>query len=108
MRPDENENAGEGLVGILGLLDAVAELSAAVMVVAHDAKGDSATKDIRDRGAGSSWAARDTDCRFTLTPGKEKPEEEVILAVLPRNYPPQKAAMLRAEDGRLCGTRSAI
>lgn len=100
MRPDENENSGEGLTGILALLDAVAEMNAAVMVVAHDAKGDSAAKDIRDRGAGSSWAARDTDCRFTLTPGKERPDEEIILAVLPRNYPPRKAIMLHAEDER--------
>ena len=100
MRADENENAGEGLVGILALLDAVAETGAAVMVVAHDTKGDSAAKDIRDRGAGSSWAARDTDCRFTLTPGKEKPEDDVILAVLARNYPPRKATLLHAEPER--------
>lgn len=98
MRPDENENSGEGLVGVLTLLDTVAEMNAAVMVVSHDAKGDNSAKDIRDRGAGSSWAARDTDCRFTLTPGRENPECDIILAVLPRNYPPRKAIMLHAED----------
>ena len=107
MRADENENAGEGLVGILTLLDAVAETGAAVMVVAHDTKGDSASKDIRDRGAGSSWAARDTDCRFTLTPGKENPEDDVILAVLARNYPPRKATLLHAEPGRFVWDESA-
>lgn len=97
MRPDENENAGEGLIGILTLLDAIAETGAAVMVVAHDTKGDSASKDIRDRGAGSSWAVRDTDCRFTLTPGKENPNDDVILAVLARNYPPHQATLLHSE-----------
>lgn len=98
MRPDENENSGEGLVGILGLLDDVAEMNAAVMVVSHDAKGDNSAKDIRDRGAGSSWAARDTDCRFTLTPSKQNPDNDIVLAVLPRNYPPLANVMLEAED----------
>lgn len=100
MRADENENSGEGLTGVLTLLDTIAEMDAAVMVVAHDAKGDSAAKDIRDRGAGSSWAARDTDCRLTLTPGKEHPDDDIVLAILPRNYPPRKAMMLHAEDDR--------
>ena len=78
--------------------DKIAQMNAAVMVVSHDAKGDNSAKDIRDRGAGSSWAARDTDCRFTLTPGRENPERDIVLAVLPRNYPPRKAIMLHAED----------
>jgi len=99
MRPDEDENTGNGLIGILNLLDAIAEENAAVMIVSHDKKGDVKTQDIRDRGAGSNWAARDVDCRFVLTPAKND-DYHLNVAVLARNYPPRRPIDLRAEADR--------
>ena len=99
MRPDEDENTGNGLIGILNLLDAVAEEGAAVMIVSHDKKGDIKSQDIRDRGAGSNWAARDVDCRFVMTPRKND-EYGVEVGVLARNYPPRPSLDLKAEIGR--------
>ena len=99
MRPDEDENTGNGLIGILNLLDAVAEEGAAVMIVSHDKKGDIKSQDIRDRGAGSNWAARDVDCRFVMTP-KKNDEYGVEVGILARNYPPRPSLDLKAEVGR--------
>ena len=99
MRADEDENTGNGLIGILNLLDAIAEAGAAVMIVSHDKKGDVKSQDIRDRGAGSNWAARDVDCRFVMTPDK-KDENVCELGVLARNYPPRSVISLRAGNGR--------
>ena len=99
MRPDEDENTGNGLIGILNLLDAIAEAKAAVMIVSHDKKGDYKSQDIRDRGAGSNWAARDVDCRFVMTPVKDS-ETDITLGILARNYPPRPAISLRATYGK--------
>lgn len=99
MRPDEDENTGNGLIGILNLLDAIAEENAAVMIVSHDKKGDTRSQDIRDRGAGSNWASRDVDCRFVMTP-KKNDDYGVEVGVLARNYPPRPALDLKAETGR--------
>ena len=99
MRPDEDENTGNGLIGILNLLDAIAEENAAVMIVSHDKKGDIKGQDIRDRGAGSNWAARDVDCRFVMTP-KKNDEYGVEVGILARNYPPRPSLDLKAEKGR--------
>ena len=99
MRPDEDENTGNGLIGILNLLDAVAEEGAAVMIVSHDKKGDIKSQDIRDRGAGSNWEARDVDCRFVMTP-KKNDEYGVEVGILARNYPPRPSLDLKAEVGR--------
>ena len=88
MRPDEDENTGNGLIGILNLLDAIAEEGAAVMIVSHDKKGDIKSQDIRDRGAGSNWAARDVDCRFVMTP-KKNDEYGVEVGVLASRARPQ-------------------
>lgn len=103
MRPDEDENTGNGLIGILNLLDALAEEGAAVMIVSHDKKGDVKSQDIRDRGAGSNWAARDVDCRFVMTP-KKNDEYGVEVAILARNYPPRPSLDLKAETGRFVQT----
>ena len=108
MRSDEDENTGNGLVGILNLLDAIAEENAAVMIVSHDKKGDIKSQDIRDRGAGSNWAARDVDCRFVMTPASAKAsarqavadESRVEVGILARNYPPRPALDLKAETDR--------
>lgn len=99
MRVDEDENSGNGLIGILNLLDSIAETGAAVMIVSHDKKGDMKALDIRDRGAGSNWAARDVDCRFVMTPDK-KDDSIIEVGVLARNYPPKKSLKLKAEFGR--------
>ena len=99
MRPDEDENTGSGLIGILNLLDAIAEENAAVMIVSHDKKGDIKGQDIRDRGAGSNWAARDVDCRFVMTP-KKNDEYGVEVGILARNYPPRPPLDLKAEKDR--------
>ena len=99
MRPDEDENTGSGLIGILNLLDAIAEEGAAVMIVGHDKKGDIKSQDIRDRGAGSNWAARDVDCRFVMTP-KKNDDYGIEVGILARNYPPRPALDLKAETGR--------
>lgn len=99
MRADEDENTGNGLIGILNLLDGIAEEGAAVMIVSHDKKGDIKSQDIRDRGAGSNWAARDVDCRFVMTPDK-KDENLTQVAVLARNYAPRHPLDLRAEVER--------
>lgn len=100
MKPGENENAGEGLCGVLDLFDKLASAGMAVLVVSHDAKGDVSLRDVRDRGAGSSWAARDADCRFTLTPHKEDPQNMAILEVMARNYPPRESVTIAAETDR--------
>lgn len=99
MRADEDENSGNGLIGILNLLDAIAEEGAAVMIVSHDKKGDTKALDIRDRGAGSNWAARDVDCRFVMTPDK-KDDSIAEVGILARNYPPKKPLKLKATQGR--------
>lgn len=99
MRADEDENTGNGLIGILNLLDGIAEEGAAVMIVSHDKKGDVKGQDIRDRGAGSNWAARDVDCRFVMTPDKND-ENRTSVGVLARNYSPRPALDLRAEPGK--------
>ena len=99
MRPDEDENTGSGLIGILNLLDAIAEEGAAVMIVGHDKKGDVKGQDIRDRGAGSNWAARDVDCRFVMTP-KKNDDYGIEVGILARNYPPRPSLDLKAESGR--------
>lgn len=104
MRPDEDENTGNGLIGILNLLDAIAEENAAVMIVSHDKKGDTRSQDIRDRGAGSNWASRDVDCRFVMTP-KKNDDYGVEVGVLARNYPPRPALDLKAETGRFVQAR---
>ena len=49
MRPDEDENTGSGLIGILNLLDAIAEENAAVMIVSRAPRSTS-----RRRSAASS------------------------------------------------------
>ena len=99
MRPDEDENTGNGLVGILNLLDAIAEEGAAVMIVSHDKKGDVKSQDIRDRGAGSNWAGRDVDCRFVMTPDKND-DNLIEVGILARNYAPRPPLKLRVSAGR--------
>ena len=88
MMPGEIENAGEGLQGILGLMDRIAESGPAVLAVHHDPKGDAGDRAIADRGSGSNWAGRDVDARFTLTQQRNEPDMASVVETMCRNYPP--------------------
>ena len=67
----EDENSAAGLRGVLDFRDALAEV-AAVMMIAHDPKGDTAGKSMADRGAGSYTAGADYDFSFALSPHIEE------------------------------------
>lgn len=101
MRPDENENAGEGIAGVLNMMDDIAESGPACFMVSHDAKGTAGDRDDRDRGAGSGWAGRDVDCRFILTPHAADPNNMAVLSIMRRNYPPAEDATIRFESDRI-------
>ena len=88
MLPGEIENAGEGLQGILDLMDRIAESGPAVLAVHHDPKGDAGDRAIADRGSGSNWAGRDVDARFTLTQQRNEPETASVVETMCRNYSP--------------------
>ncbi len=98
--PGEAENAGEGVAGILELMDMIAELGPAVLVVHHDSKGDSSDKSIADRGSGSGWAGRDVDAKFTLSAQRDEPETGIVVESLCRNYPPIPPFCIRWLDHR--------
>ena len=63
----EDENSAAGLRGVLDFRDALAEV-AAVLMIGHDPKGDTAGKSMADRGAGSYTAGADYDFSFALSP----------------------------------------
>lgn len=63
----EDENTAAGLRGVLAFRDALAEV-AAVLMIGHDPKGDSAGKNMADRGAGSYIGGADYDFSFALSP----------------------------------------
>ena len=64
---NEDENTASGLRGVLQFRDALAEV-AAVLMIGHDPKGDTAGKSMADRGAGSYTAGADYDFSFALSP----------------------------------------
>ena len=66
----EDENSAAGLRGVLNFRDALAE-AAAVLMIGHDPKGDTAGKSMADRGAGSYTAGADYDFSFALSPHVE-------------------------------------
>ena len=100
MLPGEAENAGEGVAGILEMMDEIAENGPAVLVVHHDSKGDSSEKSIADRGSGSGWAGRDVDAKFTLSPQRDEPETAAVVESMCRNYPPIAPFCIRWADHR--------
>ena len=63
----EDENTAAGLRGVLAFRDALAEV-AAVLLIGHDPKGDTAGKSMSDRGAGSYVGGADYDFSFALSP----------------------------------------
>ena len=67
MGEGEDENSAAGLRGVLAFRDALAEV-AAVLLIGHDPKGDTAGKSISDRGAGSYIGGADYDFSFALSP----------------------------------------
>ena len=98
LRPDEPENAGEGMAGVLDLQDAMAEAGAAAILVGHDGKGTAGDRDDRDRGAGSGWTGRDCDFRIVLSPHADDPQDALVLSLMRRNFPPFESVTLR-HDG---------
>ena len=67
MGDGEDENSAAGLRGVLAFRDALAEV-AAVLLIGHDPKGDTAGKSMADRGAGSYIGGADYDFSFALSP----------------------------------------
>lgn len=98
--PGESENKGEGVQGILELIDRIAEAGPAVLTVHHDAKGDNSEKSTADRGGGSGWAGRDVDFKFTLSAQRDEPDAAAVVESLCRNYPPAPPFCVRWTDGR--------
>ncbi len=98
LRPEESENTGEGVAGMLDMQDKIAEAGVAAIFIGHDAKGVSGDRDDRDRGAGSGWTGRDCDFRLVLSPHADDPQDAVVLSVMRRNFPPFEAVTLR-HDG---------
>lgn len=72
LKPDEDENMGSGLQGVLDLRDKLAE-DFAVMLVTHDCKGNAGQKKMTDRGAGSYVAGADYDFRITIDHSPDSP-----------------------------------
>ena len=83
---DQDDNSSADLASLLATFDHVTSQGPAVMVVAHDGKGQAGDRDIRDRGAGSSVAGRDCDARITLTPHREDPKNMLVVETLARNF----------------------
>lgn len=84
---DEDENSGAGMQGILDFRDALAE-DFAVLLVAHDTKGEVGHKAITDRGSGTGFLGRDFDFRFVLTPHGDGEPNHVVVSTANRNRPP--------------------
>ena len=62
---------------------------------AHDGRTS-----VADRGGGSGWAARDVDCKFTLSPQRDEPDTAAIVESMRRNYAPVEPFAVRWEDHR--------
>lgn len=82
---------------LLARFDALAaKTGAAILYVHHDGKGATGDRATRDRGSGSSLLNRDFDAAFMLSPHADN-EDEAILDLLVRNYPPQGSLGLKFE-----------
>ena len=65
--PEEDENSGQGMGGILRWRDRIiTETGAACVIVHHDPKSGGTDRDLTQRGAGSSFSGRDYDTRMAL------------------------------------------
>jgi hypothetical protein len=88
------------------MLHAVARVAAAgpaVILVAHDPKGQAGDRDTRDRGSGSNLVNRAVDATLALTPYGDSRDPEAdsvaVLSVLARNAPPRPDVCIRFYDG---------
>lgn len=65
--PEEDENSGQGIGGILRWRDRIiTETAAACVIVHHDPKSGGTDRDLVQRGSGSSFSGRDYDTRMAL------------------------------------------
>lgn len=86
----EGENATSDFRPILSAFDQLAEESgAAVAYVHHDPKGEAGDRNLQDRGAGSNILSRDYDACFALSPHGSGNDNDAVVEVLLRNYPPE-------------------
>lgn len=83
----EDENSAAGLRGVLDFRDALAE-AAAVLLIGHDPKGDTAGKSMADRGAGSYTAGADYDFCFALSPHEAEGKSVLSTSCRYRSSPP--------------------
>lgn len=83
----EDENSAAGLRGVLEFRDRLAE-AAAVLMIGHDPKGDTAGKGMADRGAGSYTAGADYDFAFALSPHEEDGKSVLSTSCRYRATPP--------------------
>lgn len=83
----EDENNAAGLRGVLEFRDALAE-AAAVLLIGHDPKGDTAGKSMADRGAGSYTAGADYDFCFALSPHEAEGKSVLSTSCRYRSSPP--------------------
>jgi hypothetical protein len=88
------------------MLQAVARIAAAgpaVILVAHDPKGQAGDRDTRDRGSGSNLVNRAVDATLALTPYGDARDPEadsvVVLSVLARNAPLLPDVCIRFTEG---------
>ena len=84
---EEDENSAAGLRGVLDFRDALAEV-AAVLLIGHDPKGDTAGKSMADRGAGSYTAGADYDFCFALSPHEAEGKSVLSTSCRYRSSPP--------------------
>lgn len=87
MGEGEDENSAAGLRGVLAFRDELAE-AAAVLMIGHDPKGDTAGKGMADRGAGSYTAGADYDFAFALSPHEEDGKSVLQTSCRYRANPP--------------------
>lgn len=87
LQADEDENSGAGMQGILEFRDHLAT-EFAVILVAHDTKGEVGHKAITDRGSGSGFLGRDFDFRFVLTEHSDGIPSHIVISNANRNRKP--------------------
>lgn len=93
---DRDENKAGDVASMLNELEAIAvKTGAAIAFGAHYSKGNQAGKESIDRIGGSGVFARDPDAILTMTPHTE--EECFTVDTTLRNFPPQKAFVVRWE-----------
>ena len=97
LKKEEDENSAEGLRGVLDFRDALAE-AAAVLLIGHDPKGDTAGKSMADRGAGSYTAGADYDFSFALSPHEAEGKSVLSTSCRYRSSPPDLTVLVDPES----------